>query len=714
MSEELQYFYEDAKAQLDFMEQALMDILEQGVSDDAIGALFRAMHTIKGNAGMFDFETIVTFSHIAENLMDLVRQKKLPLSDEMLETLLKSKDHVEALVANVIGGEPLSPELLSTDQQLRSELLSFSEAPASIPVSEAPIQTIMPREAEILEESSSERVWHISLRFKEDFFKTGMDILSIFEYFSSEGDIISILPLIDPIPSLDEYNPLHPYIGFEIFFLTALDYEGIEEIFEFVVDDIDILIVPSDDEVGIQNLLSKRLDALDLLREASMYERIFTHPAPQTIDEPLPQTPAESIPTPPPPPPPSGASRPVQNETAKEAPKPAQTAAKGTFLRVDFQKIDLLINQLSEMVISNAKIAQMAEKYDDSDLEEATQSFSEMLDALRGTIMDIRMVQVEESFAKLRRNVSDVAKKLGKSIDFSISGGETELDKAVVEKLSDPLIHMLRNSIDHGIESSEERIRNGKSPNGQIWLRAYPESGSIIIEIEDDGRGLNTQIIQRKAIEKGLITPSDNLSDSAINMLIFHPGFSTSDTVSDISGRGVGMDVVKQNIESLKGRIDIINRIGLGCKFVITLPLTLAIIDGFLIQAGSTKYIIPQEMIQEVLELRSDTLVEIAQTKLLNLRGDLLPILDVKEYFQDTIQSDFSRENIVIIRYGSYRAGLIVDELYGEHQTVVKTLGILFQRVPGISGGSILGSGEIALIFDIPTLIEYVIQNDQR
>lgn len=705
MSEDLQYFYEDAKAQLDFMEQALMDILEQGVSDDAIGALFRAMHTIKGNAGMFDFETIVTFSHIAENLMDLVRQKKLTISDEMLETLLKSKDHVESLVATVIEGLPMSTELLETDQQLRSELLSFSEAPEPIQSLEISSPSLIP------EENTSERVWHISLRFKEDFFKTGMDILSIFEYFSSEGDIISILPLIDPIPTLDEYNPLHPYIGFEIFFLTSLDYAGIEDIFEFVVDDIDILIVPSDNEDGIQDLLLKRHDALDLLRDASMYERIFTQPAPQKLPELLEEQPIQPDSTLPPP---VSAPHSLQTEIPKEASKSAQTPNKGTFLRVDFQKIDLLINQLSEMVISNAKIAQMAEKYDDSDLEEATQGFSEMLDALRGTIMDIRMVQVEESFAKLRRNVSDVAKKLGKSIDFSISGGETELDKAVVEKLSDPLIHMLRNSIDHGIESSEERIRNGKSPNGQIWLRAYPESGSIIIEIEDDGRGLNTQVIHRKAVEKGLINPSESLSDNANNMLIFHPGFSTSDTVSDISGRGVGMDVVKQNIESLKGRIDIVNRIGLGCKFVITLPLTLAIIDGFLIQAGSTKYIIPQEMIQEVLELRSDTLVEIAQTKLLNLRGELLPILDVKEYFQDRTQSDFSRENIVIIRYGSYRAGLIVDELYGEHQTVVKTLGVLFQKVPGISGGSILGSGEIALIFDIPTLIEYVIQHDQR
>lgn len=387
---------------------------------------------------------------------------------------------------------------------------------------------------------------------------------------------------------------------------------------------------------------------------------------------------------------------------------------KSSFLRVDFQKIDVLINQVSEMVIANAKIALISEKYDDTDLEETTASLSEMLDNLRDAVMNIRMVQVEESFAKLRRNVSDVAKKLGKSIDFSIAGGETELDKSVVEKLSDPLIHMLRNSIDHGIENKETRLASGKSEQGSVVLRAYPDSGSIIIEIEDDGRGLNTQLIRNKAIEKGLISAQDVLSDEMTNMLIFHPGFTTAETISDISGRGVGMDVVKQNIDALKGRINIVNRIGEGCKFVITLPLTLAIIDGFLVQAGSTKYIFPQDMIQEVVEFSQHSCVEIGGSLLLNLRGELLPLLDIKHYFKDTESVSFPRQNIVIVRYGSYQAGVIVDELFGEQQTVVKPLGALFRKVPGISGGSILGSGEIALIFDIPALISYVIQNDKR
>ncbi|MDD5051275.1 MAG: chemotaxis protein CheA [Sulfuricurvum sp.] len=700
MNEELQYFYEDAKDQLSFMEQGLMDIVEQGVNDEAIGAIFRAMHTIKGTAGMFDFNAIVSFTHIAENLLDSVRQKKVPLDENLLELLLQVKDHVEKLIESAIANTDLSQETITTDALLRN---SLSESLTSKIVNNTDITV----QNAPTNDEPDERVWHISLRLKEDFFKTGMDILSIFDFFSSVGDIISILPVIDNIPNINDIDPLHSYIGFEIFFLTAAPLLEIEEIFEFVAEDIDLIIISSDDQEQLQQLMLQRPEIIDILATASLYKQTLnkqndeqdqSSSTPQPKDETfLPSVPSIA-----------------QNTSLLKESNNKITQSKATFLRVDFQKIDLLINQVSEMVIANAKITQMTEKYDDPDLDETTASLAEMLDTLRDAVMNIRMVQVEESFSKLRRNVSDVAKKVGKSIEFTINGGETELDKSVVEKLSDPLIHMLRNSIDHGIENAQERLAVGKPEQGQVWLRAHPESGSIVIEIEDDGRGLNTQVILNKAITKGLVSPNDTLTDDAIHMLIFHPGFSTAENISDISGRGVGMDVVKQNIDALKGRIDILNNFGYGCKFIITLPLTLAIIDGFLIQAGSTKYIIPQDMIQEVIEFKLHYLVEVGGSTLLNLRGELLPLLNIKHHFSDSDTIMHSRENIVVVRYGSYMAGLIVDELFGEQQTVVKSLGSLFHKVPGISGGSILGSGEIALIFDIPALIEYVIHHDNR
>lgn len=705
MSEELEYFHEDAKDQLGFMEQALMDIVEHGVNDEAIGAIFRAMHTIKGTAGMFDFNAIVAFTHIAENLLDSVRQKKVSLTEALMELLLHTKDHVEELIHAAIADIPLSQNILERDENLRRSLLdalnTASDSASDISIEHHPSE----------EFSDEETVWHISLRLKEDFFKTGMDILSVFDFFGSMGEIITILPITDTIPTLDSFDPLHPYIGFEIFFLSSASIADIKEIFEFVEEDIELIIFSSDDTVQLKNLIILRPEVAGALEEASLYRSALAHDDDTGDETDIPPTAmnessSQSIP--------SNTTQIIAIPNIKGEESEKTILPKSSFLRVDFQKIDVLINQVSEMVIANAKIALISEKYDDTDLEETTASLSEMLDNLRDAVMNIRMVQVEESFAKLRRNVSDVAKKLGKSIDFSITGGETELDKSVVEKLSDPLIHMLRNSIDHGIENKETRLASGKSEQGRVVLRAYPESGSIIIEIEDDGRGLNTQLIRNKAIEKGLISAQDVLSDDMTNMLIFHPGFTTAETISDISGRGVGMDVVKQNIDALKGRINIVNRIGEGCKFVITLPLTLAIIDGFLVQAGSTKYIFPQDMIQEVVEFSQHGCVEIGGSLLLNLRGELLPLLDIKHYFKDTESVSCPRQNIVIVRYGSYQAGVIVDELFGEQQTVVKPLGALFRKVPGISGGSILGSGEIALIFDIPALISYVIQNDKR
>jgi two-component system chemotaxis sensor kinase CheA len=331
---------------------------------------------------------------------------------------------------------------------------------------------------------------------------------------------------------------------------------------------------------------------------------------------------------------------------------------------------------------------------------------SDMLEEIRNSVMNIRMVQVQDSFIKFRRIVNDVAKKLNKNIEFHIIGGETELDKIVVEKISDPLLHMLRNSIDHGIETAEERLQTKKNPIGQVNLRAYPDAGSIVIEIEDDGKGIDKQRLLKKAIANGFVSENNKLSDKEICNLIFAAGLSTADEVSNISGRGVGMDVVRRNIEDLRGTIDVESEEGKGSKITIRLPLTLAIIDGFLVQAGKTKYILPLEMIQECIELDKDLKDSMKGNNFINLREEILPILDIRTHFKEEITKQI-RENIIVVRYGNLSMGLQVDELFGEHQTVIKPLGDIFENVKGISGGSILGSGEVALIFDIPALMEF-------
>ena len=365
------------------------------------------------------------------------------------------------------------------------------------------------------------------------------------------------------------------------------------------------------------------------------------------------------------------------------------------------------------MVIANAKISQKTQNSDDSDLEEAVETMSAMLEEIRDGVMNIRMVQVGDSLSKLRRIARDTAKKIGKTINFQIDGGETELDKTVIEKITDPLVHMLRNSIDHGIEMPETRVKNGKNAEGNITLKAYAHTGSIIIEIQDDGAGIDKNTILKKAIENGIIQTHENLTDKDIYALIFEPGFSTAKSVSDLSGRGVGMDVVKKNIDDLRGIVDIISEVGVGTTMKIRLPLTLAIIDGFLIKVGATKYIIPLDMIQECIELTSTKKERLKEDGYIILRSDILPILDIREYFQEEEILNI-RENIVVVKYGESQIGLLVDQLYGEFQTVIKPLGDLFENTNGIMGGTILGSGDIALIFDIPKLIDEKIENYKK
>ncbi len=678
MNEELELFVEDVDEQLTFMENALISMQEDGVDDESVGALFRAMHTIKGTAGMFGFDDVVGFAHVAENLLSDVRDGKVELNEEMIETFLQSKDHAQTLVDLAVDGEALDAQVQAKNDNLLAILKSM------LPDAK---KNLLKIDAEILQEQEGgEKTWHISLRLKPHFFASGMDIINILNFFNILGEVKKLLCIDTNIPALKDINPTEAYIGYEILFLSDAAYAEIEEIFEFVMDDVvleifeatdmDMLQALCDSEEGLrEELVFAGFDNASRVRSAGVKEKEL--------------------------------EKTEVKETKKETKKEAKKETKKSFsLRVDSSKIDQLINQISEMVIANAKVTQRADVLDDNELSESATILSDMLEEIRTGIMNIRMVQVGDSFNKFKRIVNDVAKKVDKEIDFEIVGGETELDKMVVEKISDPLMHMLRNSIDHGIETPQERKAVGKSPKGHVSLKTYPDAGTIVIEISDDGRGLPRDKILAKAITNGLVEENNNLSDKEIYNLIFAAGLSTAEKVSDISGRGVGMDVVKRNIEALRGTVEIDSKPNEGSLFTIRLPLTLAIIDGFLIQSGNTKYIIPLEMIQECIELDAHYKKEMDGNEFINLRDSMLPLLDVRSYL-DEQETQSQRENIVVVRYGEYKVGMMVDELFGEFQTVIKPLGEVFNNVVGISGGTILGSGEVALIFDIPKLIEH-------
>jgi len=667
MTEELQLFCEDVEEQLTYMENALITMQESGVEEEEIGALFRAMHTIKGTAGMFGFDMVVGFAHVAESLLSEVRDEKVVLKEDMIEIFFKVQDHVKNLIDLSVAEETIDAQTQATNSELLKVLESFM--PGGTKVSQT-------QEEEVVEQSSNEeeRLWHISLRLKPNFFSTGMDILNLISFFDELGEVKKLLLVDANVPDIADLNPTESYIGYEVLFLSDVEYEDIEEIFEFVLDDIELEIFESDNEEKLKNLVSNaKEDLQEILVSHNFYDvSVFEEEVVAVVEK---------------------------STTKKDTPK--KELNKSFSLRVESSKIDQLINQISEMVIANAKITQRADILDDNDLSESATILGDMLEEIRTGVMNIRMVQVGDSFNKFKRIVHDVAKKVNKEIKFEIIGGDTELDKMVVEKISDPLMHMLRNSIDHGVELPDEREALGKPREGKVTLTTYPDAGTIVIEIRDDGKGLSKEMILNKAIANGTVDANDHLSDKEIYNLIFAAGLSTAKEVSDISGRGVGMDVVKRNIESLRGTIEIDSKIGEGSLFTIRLPLTLAIIDGFLIQSGNTKYIIPLDMIQECIELDEHYKKEMDGNEFINLRDSMLPLLDLRRYF-DEEQTQSERENIVVIRYGEYKIGMMVDELFGEFQTVIKPLGDVFSHVPGISG---------ALIIDVPKLIEHKIKH---
>ncbi len=386
-------------------------------------------------------------------------------------------------------------------------------------------------------------------------------------------------------------------------------------------------------------------------------------------------------------------------------------SAEANLIRVDTNKLDELINLVGELIIAGAGASLIAQRAGIPELLEANATVSRLVEEVRDSALTLRMVQIGATFSRFQRVVRDVSKELGKDIELVISGEETELDKTVVEKIGDPLTHLVRNSMDHGIESAEVRLARGKPAKGTLKLNAYHDASSIVIEVSDDGGGLNKEKILKKAIERGIISEGQSLTDKEIYNLIFEAGFSTADAVSNLSGRGVGMDVVRRNITALRGTVELDSVEGQGSTVHIRLPLTLAIIDGFLVGVGDAAYVIPLDMVVECIELDAWQ-TEAGDGRYLNLRGEVLPYSRLREHF--AVEGEAARrENVVVVKFGQHKAGLVVDRLMGEFQTVIKPLGKVFNQIRGIGGFTILGSGEVALILDVPGLMKQVAANGE-
>lgn len=709
----IQTFIQESRELLQEMEDSLLRIEQEPDNEDLINAIFRAAHTIKGSAGLFGFDFIVSFTHVVESVLDKVRDGEVRIDGDLAHLFLNACDHINGLVTLAESGQD-APD--ATVQAAGDALLAglnqyLGAAPAAAQGSAtAQSASHTPDSGGAHAETDN---WHISLRFGPDVLRSGMDPASFIRFLTTLGDIVSLTTIDDPVPALADLDPESCYLGFEISLRSSADKNAIEGVFEFVQEDCDVCIIPPKSRMTeyielIHSLPEEDMRLGDILircgtlthRElaqalAAQAEGEPEHAAP--LGELL--TEAETVHKP------VIAAAVDRQKQIREA-----KAAESSTIRVDASRLDGLITLVGELVIASAGALHSADR---PEMKEAISGIMRLVEEIRDSALNLRMVQIGATFNKFQRVVRDVSRDLGKDIRLEISGAETELDKAVVEKLGDPLMHLVRNSMDHGIESAETRVAAGKPAYGTLKLHAYHESGSIVIEVSDDGGGLNRDKILNKAIEKGLVPAGQEMADRDIYQLIFAAGFSTADQITSLSGRGVGMDVVRQNIEALRGSIDIDSTPGAGTTMRIRLPLTLAIIDGFLVGVGASSFVVPLNMVIECVELSHDLQGADQARHYVNLRGEVLPFIRLRDLFEMGGRAT-GRENIVIVQYGDQKAGIVVDELLGEFQTVIKPLGKLFQNVRGIGGSTILGTGQVALILDVPGLIHHVIEQENQ
>ena len=702
LDDALQTFILESRELLEAMEDALLVVEQTAEKDEMVNAIFRAAHTIKGSSGLFSLDHIVAFTHVVESVLDQVREGKLSIADQLVVLLLSCCDHIGALVDAVAAGntEP-DADLQQQGEPLLTQLRSYLAAPkpqaglSSMMMATPEVDPI----ARINDGGVSADHWHISVRFGPDVLKIGMDPLSFIRYLETLGHISGMVTLSDAMPDADAMDPEACYLGFEIAFQSKADKAAIEHVFEFVLDDCRLQILPPhsliDDYV---NLIQHQQG--DMARLGEMLVRCGTLTA-QELDHALnaqSDTPAKPI----------GTILVEQGSVQPEVVEAALTkqkqikdigATESRSIRVDADKLDQLINLVGELIIAGASVNLIARRTHISELEESTSKLSMLVEEVRDSALQLRMVKIGATFSRFQRVVHDVSRDLGKDIALIIAGEETELDKTVVEKIGDPLMHLVRNSMDHGIESAQVRAARGKPAQGTLKLNAFHDSGSIVITVQDDGGGLKRERILAKAIERGLVDAGHHLSDAEVYALIFEPGFSTAEQVTNLSGRGVGLDVVKRNITALRGTVSLASEEGVGTTVTVRLPLTLAIIDGFLVEVGKSVYAIPLDMIEECVAYTAEPGHDYT-----SLRGQVLPFIRLRELF-GIKGTPAKGENIVVLKYAGQKAGLVVDTLLGEFQTVIKPLGHIFNQVTCISGSTILGSGDVALILDVPALV---------
>lgn len=693
-------FLSEANEIVEGLENDLV-LLEDNKSDeDLLNKIFRSAHTLKSSAGTVGFTTMSELNHVAENLLEKVRSGKLDVTPKMITVLLEFLDTVKIMLQNIIDGKG-EAEGVDNIESLKAKIKAIAdgnediETAAAQPKKETP-KAEEPKESakeevktEATEESGGANVFHIDMGFKATIFDNGIDPLMFLNDLKAIGTIKNLkidYSNVPPISALED--PYTCYTQFSLELETNSTIEQVQNIFLFVIDDNDINI--SEDKDGAQE--------------------VKTAPQPEAAETKKEETPAEA--------PKETKQEEAKTEQAKpQAPAQKSSSAKvqaPSTVRVDTRKLDSLMNLIGELVIAQSRIMQLTQSLDiDNGLKEAVSSMDRTSRQIQEEVMNIRMMPVGPIFNQFHRYVRDLNLELNKEVKLVLKGETTEIDKNMLEQLSDPLKHIIRNSMDHGIEKTKEiRIERGKPEFGTITMSAAHQEGHVVIEVSDDGNGLNKERIYNKAIEKGLLSKDGKYTDAEIYRTIFSPGLSTAEKITDISGRGVGMDVVRANVEKMKGKIEIKSEEGKGSTFIIKLPLTLAIIEGITFALGEQIYIMPLISIIEQMKVKNEQIKPFeGKGEMIKIRDEYLPLIRLHKVFDiDTQVDDIDKGIVVVVEAGYRRCAIFVDELLDQQQVVIKSLDSAFSKHSGISGGTILGDGRIALIIDIQGLVNISLQ----
>jgi len=691
-------FKEEAREKLLELEDALLELEANPEDAEQIGCVFRVMHTIKGSGAMFGFDDIAAFTHEIETVYDKVRDGIIPVSNELIDLTLKAKDQIKFMLDKSPKGEDPQKPILEKTISAFKKLASGDGTTTTPPILNPSSMWASPPTIQKLP-SDSDVTYRIRLKPATDIFMTGTNPLLLLDELRSLGEC-KIIAQTDAIPSLEDINPESCYTCWDIILTTDKGINVIKDVFIFVEDECDIRIdvidagistEPEEDYKKLGAILTERGDITEqnlnkALNEKKYIGEILVEKGLVTHDK------VESAL--------------MEQKHVRKIKEKAQAKEEGiSSIRVPVEKLDVLVNLVGELVTVQARLTQTASRLCNAEFASIAEEVERLTAELRDNTLNIRMLPIGTTFGRFKRLVRDLSQELGKEIDLMTDGAETELDKTVIEKLNDPLVHLIRNSIDHGIESPDVRIASGKPRAGTIKLSALHSGAHVIIEIKDDGKGLDRDAILAKAVDKGLAPPGVELTDKEVFGFIFQPGFSTAKEVTNVSGRGVGMDVVKRGIEALRGSIEIQSEKDKGTTVTVKLPLTLAIVEGLLVEMGDDHFVIPLYLVEECVELTREDILNAHGRDIAYIRGEMVPYVRLRKEF-DINGNAPSIEQIVVTGINGDRVGFVVDKVIGEYQTVIKNLGGLYKDVEGISGATVLGDGTVALIVDAPQLIK--------